>query len=147
MALETSSIFYLLHTSFKQLTSQSLIHHIGLAYGISLGFRETSNDTTLTGSMGLIFGLNVVSFLPIVYLNFYLNAETDSYKALNFAGVPNALGVMMLTWIIFFTMHHGDEEKAMGNAVLLTVVKAVVGGEEGEADVAAPEPIAEESEF
>lgn len=109
---------------------------IGLAYGVSLGYRESSDDQTLKGTIGLIFGLNVIAFLPIIYLNLYLNANIESYKGMNFVGVQNALALMMLVWIIFFTMIHEEEEIAF-NALIQTVVKNVVneaGGEGGESD-------------
>jgi hypothetical protein len=121
----------------------------GLAYGISLGFRENRNDVTLQGTIGLIFGLNVITFLPIMYLNLYLNAQTDSYKGLNFVGVPNALALMMLVWIIFFTMAHEEEEIAFGNAFIQSVVKSAVGDDsDGDvvAEIVAPVQV-EDSEF
>ena len=125
---------------------------IGLAYGVSLGYRESSDDQTLKGTIGLIFGLNVIAFLPIIYLNLYLNANIESYKGLNFVGVQNALALMMLVWIIFFTMIHEEEEIAF-NALIQTVVKTVVneaGGEGSEGDDAAAaetfQPV-EDSEF
>lgn len=95
---------------------------LGLAYGISLAFRENIPTTTLNGSIGLIFGLNVVTFIPIIYMSFYLNVDTDSYKNLNFAGVINGMATMILVWVIFFTMLHEDEEKILSNALLKVVL-------------------------
>mmetsp|Transcript_16449 Transcript_16449/g.24611 ORF Transcript_16449/g.24611 Transcript_16449/m.24611 type:complete len:151 (-) Transcript_16449:40-492(-) len=100
---------------------------LGLTYGLSLGYRESTCDSSLEGAIGLIMGLNVIVFLPILYLNFFLNAQTDSYKALNFQGSPNALALMMLIWTIFFTMLHENEENTLANAVIQTV-KVVTGG-------------------
>jgi hypothetical protein len=119
----------------------------GLAYGLSLGYRESIRDSSLEGTIGLIMGLNVIVFLPILYLNFFLNAQTDSYKALNFQGSPNAMALMMLIWTIFFTMLHENEENTLANAVIQTV-KIVAG--ENDAVVELEEvndPIAGDSEF
>lgn len=91
---------------------------LGLAYGISLAFRENTPTTTLNGSAGLIFGLNVVTFLPIVYMNYYLNVDTDTYKGLNFVGVANGMALMLLVWLIFFTMLHEDEERILNGALI-----------------------------
>mmetsp|Transcript_15429 Transcript_15429/g.22602 ORF Transcript_15429/g.22602 Transcript_15429/m.22602 type:complete len:157 (-) Transcript_15429:158-628(-) len=125
---------------------------LGLAYGISLGFRESSNDVTLKGAMGVIFGLNVITFLPIIYMNFYLNAATDTYKHLNFAGVQNALAVMMLLWIICFTMIHEGMENELKSALVKGMVNATMGGAGGDGavggdDVVAEVPVMQESEF
>ena len=116
----------------------------GFVYGISLGFRESSQDPSIQGAMGIIFGVNVIMFLPIIYLNFYLNAEIDSYKGLNFAGVQNGLALMMLIWIIFFTMLHEEEEMALNAAVVQSVVKAAVGEDD---NVAETGEVVEDSEF
>jgi len=119
---------------------------LGLAYGITLGYRESIFDATLRGSTGLIMGLNVIVFVPIVYLKIYLNAQTDTYKALNFQGIPNAFAFMMLIWTIFVTMLHENEETALTNAVIQTAVKVI----NGESDAVIEEesaPITEESEF
>jgi|AntRauTorckE5430_2_1112549.scaffolds.fasta_scaffold00742_1 hypothetical protein len=119
----------------------------GLAYGISLGYREITFDATLGGSIGLIMGLNVIIFVPIVYLNYYLYAETSTYKALNFQGSPNALALMILIWTIFVTMLHENEENALTNAVIQTAVKFANGEEDDVVIADENAPIAEESEF
>jgi hypothetical protein len=65
-------------------------------------------------------------FLPILYLNLYLKANMDSYKAIHFVGVQNGLAVMMLVWIIFYTMLHEDVETAFNDALMQSVEKNVV---------------------
>eukprot|EP00550_Attheya_septentrionalis_P009746 CAMPEP_0198282020 /NCGR_PEP_ID=MMETSP1449-20131203/1895_1 /TAXON_ID=420275 /ORGANISM="Attheya septentrionalis, Strain CCMP2084" /LENGTH=155 /DNA_ID=CAMNT_0043978089 /DNA_START=161 /DNA_END=628 /DNA_ORIENTATION=- len=85
---------------------------LGACYGISLGMRGTA------GGMGVLFGLNVITFLPIVYMSSFLNVQTDSYASINFAGVPNALALMLLIWIIFFTMAHEEEESLLSASLL-----------------------------
>ncbi len=92
-----------------------------------------------------MFGLNVIAFLPILYMNFYLTAETDTYKALNFAGVPNGLALMLLTWVIFFTMMNEEVELELNTNA---VIKAVVNATLGESTIIEEEvSVLEESEF
>ena len=78
-----------------------------------------------------MFGLNVITFFPIIYLNLYLNAQQDTYKSsggsLNFVGVQNAFALMMLLWITFYTMVHEEEEGALGRALVDVVVKSAGG--------------------
>ena len=90
---------------------------LAVTYGISLGLRNQ------TGFAGILFALNVVTFLPIVYINSYLNADTDSYKnGLNFVGVPNAMATCVLVWIIIFTHEHSEEESAFAAATVQKIV-------------------------
>lgn len=115
---------------------------LALGYGISLGLRDSN-----TGGVGVIFGLNLITFIPIIYLTQFLDAETDSYKSINFAGVPNALALMLLIWVYFFTLAHEEEETALRSAVV-QVVKAVVEGDHAVAEEAAEaQPATEETEF
>jgi len=74
-----------------------------------------------------MFGINIIVFLPILYLTFYLNAQIDSYKSLNFAGVANGLAAMLLVWVTCFTMLHEAEVETLGGAVVKTVVDVMVG--------------------
>ena len=90
---------------------------LGLAYGITLGFRESQSVVTITGATGVMMGINVITFIPILYMKFYLNADTNSYKNLTFIGCINGLAVMLLVWILFFTMLHEDEEKVLNDGI------------------------------
>eukprot|EP00559_Dactyliosolen_fragilissimus_P002550 CAMPEP_0184866996 /NCGR_PEP_ID=MMETSP0580-20130426/24631_1 /TAXON_ID=1118495 /ORGANISM="Dactyliosolen fragilissimus" /LENGTH=146 /DNA_ID=CAMNT_0027366979 /DNA_START=58 /DNA_END=498 /DNA_ORIENTATION=- len=81
---------------------------LGIIYGITLGCREISGEN-MKGSVGVLFGLNVIIFIPVLYLNFFLNANTDTYKNLNFAGVSNSLALLLLIWTIVFTYLHENE--------------------------------------
>ena len=108
-------------------------------YGISLTYRDlTPSDSALA----IIMGMNVIMFLPMIWLNFFLNAKTDSYKNLNFQGVPNALAMMMLIWIISFTAAHEEDEKLFAKALIEPVVKLATGEETSDESVTM-----EESEF
>lgn len=102
---------------------------IGALYGISLGVRNETNGLT-----GVLFGLNVITFVPMVWFNSYLDANIESYKALNFVGVPNAFALMLLIWIAIFTMQHEEAESSLGKIISeLSVSDATTitpGGEE-----------------
>lgn len=119
---------------------------LGIAYGTSLGYRENSTSVALTGAVGIVFGINVVVFIPILYLQFYLNAKIDSYKkSLNFVGVVNGLAAMLLVWVTLFTALHEMELEALGGAVVKSAVDVVTkGGEEGNFEVVEDLP---ETEF
>lgn len=91
---------------------------LGFTYGLSLALRENLSQT-LNGSAGLLFGLNVITFIPIVYMNYYLNVETETYNGVNFVGVTNAMAFMVLVWVLFFTMLHEEEENVMIQGLVL----------------------------
>ena len=86
--------------------------------------------------------MNIVMFLPVIWLNYFLNAKTDSYKNLNFQGAPNALAMMMLIWIISFTAAHEEDEKIFAKALIEPVVKLATSEETSDESVTM-----EESEF
>jgi len=77
-------------------------------YGVSLGLR---NETR--GLSGVLFGLNLITFMPMFWFNSYLDANIESYKSINFVGVPNAFALMLLIWITLFTMEHGETESSL----------------------------------
>ncbi|KAL7485185.1 hypothetical protein ACHAW6_010786 [Cyclotella cf. meneghiniana] len=94
---------------------------LGGLYGVSLGLRDETR-----GVIGALFGLNVITFLPMFWFNSYLDADIDSYKSLNFVGVANAFAFMMLIWILLFTWEHGEEEISLGK-VISEVVQSSAG--------------------
>ena len=79
-------------------------------------------------------------------MNFYLNAETDTYKNLNFAGVTNGIAIMVLVWLTFFTMLHEKEESVLAEA-FTTVIKETATGVIGEDISDGVDTVIEESEF
>jgi hypothetical protein len=96
--------------------------------------RENLSNTKLNGPAGLIFGLNVITFIPILYMNYYLNVNTDTFKGLNFAGVQNGVALMLLVWVLFFTMLHEDEEQILSTASALMNTIINSAGGEGDSD-------------
>lgn len=88
-----------------------------------MGYVESKQDTSLGGIAGIISGLFVVIYLPILYITVFLAADTNTYKNLYTQGVSNALALMILIWITFFTVIHKDEEYALTQALLHESVK------------------------
>ena len=75
------------------------------------------------GGMGIFLGLSAITFLPTMYVDSILRADTNSYSNLTFVGVPNALALMTLIWIICFTMQHEVQEAQFTSLLMDIVVK------------------------
>jgi len=109
------------HITFFRLT-------LGLLCGLYFSFREYqqvySPNTTykMSGFVGIVVSLNLIMFIPIMFVNFYLNADLDSFKGrLNFAGWINGVSLAMLIWILAFTWVHEKEEGIFINQALIVV--------------------------
>jgi hypothetical protein len=114
---------------------------LAIFYGVWLGVGSVSR-----GGAGVMFGLNFITFLPIVYCSTYLRADQDSYGTkIFFGGVANSLALMLLIWVYFYTVEHADDELKLADA-LVAVVKNVTMAEDG-AVVEEAIPVVEESEF
>ena len=55
------------------------------------------------------------------WFNSYLSSDVESYKSLNFVGVPNAFALMLLVWIAIFTMNN-DEARSSLQMSLVSMV-------------------------
>lgn len=123
---------------------------LAVNYGIYMGFTVLDNSR---GAVPLLMGLNFVAFAPMMYSMVVLQADNDSYAGkLLFVGLPNAMALVVLIWIYYYTMSHEEEEETLRR--LLEAVKATQGtsGEDGSggdpADVVEDvSPPMEESEF
>mmetsp|Transcript_31302 Transcript_31302/g.56735 ORF Transcript_31302/g.56735 Transcript_31302/m.56735 type:complete len:150 (+) Transcript_31302:111-560(+) len=110
---------------------------IAFIYGIQL-----SRKTEL-GAVGLLYGLNAVAFVPIMY-TILLKANMDSYVGnIMFAGVPNALALLLLMWIYCYTLNNGSEEAALAKMIdvmqnLTTEAVEIETVRDGGQDTAAP---------
>ncbi len=123
---------------------------IGAAYGLSLGLRGQM------GGVGLLFGLNAITFIPLLYVKFYLGANIESYQqSISLAGIPNAIALMLLLWIILFTMEHTHDEAALTsfltkkmseNDVLLETAQPTILNDIPP-ETTIPEPTSMETEF
>ncbi|KAL7544000.1 hypothetical protein ACHAXR_013429 [Thalassiosira sp. AJA248-18] len=96
---------------------------LGASCGISLGLRNEKR-----GLAGVLFGLNVVTFLPMFWFNSYLDANIESYKSLNFAGVAPAFALMLLVWISFFTLENEHAESNLGKVLADAAISVVTAG-------------------
>mmetsp|Transcript_15127 Transcript_15127/g.21425 ORF Transcript_15127/g.21425 Transcript_15127/m.21425 type:complete len:161 (-) Transcript_15127:80-562(-) len=128
---------------------------LAILYGTHLGLSQTR------GAVGILFGMNVVTFFPVLYCSTYLNADTESYPNLTFAGVPNAMALLLLIWIYFYTAEYSDDESQMAAAFAMvqnmaneqssstddiSSGDATMGGAE-DTTTSPPIPAADEQEF
>ena len=73
----------------------------------------------MSGFVGIIASLNFIMFIPVMFVNFYLNADLDSFKGkLNFTGVTQGLSLALLIWILVFTWIHDKEEGMLSQALI-----------------------------
>jgi len=124
---------------------------LALNYGYYMG-----NASVLDNSRGitpLLMALNFIGFAPVVYCSLVLQADSDSYGGkVIFAGLANALALVTLMWIYFYTLEHASEEEKLNT--LLALARAAKGADMVDGDVAAEGqetassvPPMEESEF
>jgi hypothetical protein len=101
---------------------------LGLAFGAYMGL------VAKKGAVGLILGLNVITFIPTIYCKTMLLADVESYgMSLQFGGVTNALALGVLVWIYGYTWRHSDAESKLGHvaAAIRAAARATGGMEEG----------------
>ena len=68
----------------------------------------------VTEGAGLLMGINLITFVPFIFCSTYLGANTDSYGSqILTAGTFNALALLLLIWIWFYTAQHESEENAI----------------------------------
>eukprot|EP00540_Astrosyne_radiata_P018963 CAMPEP_0116867914 /NCGR_PEP_ID=MMETSP0418-20121206/26888_1 /TAXON_ID=1158023 /ORGANISM="Astrosyne radiata, Strain 13vi08-1A" /LENGTH=155 /DNA_ID=CAMNT_0004503791 /DNA_START=75 /DNA_END=542 /DNA_ORIENTATION=- len=97
---------------------------LAIVYGLHLGLSATR------GAANLIFGLNVITFIPILYCQLILAADTDSYRHLTFAGVSNSLALLLLIWMYFYSVSHANEEAQLSAALSAMTGGTMATGEE-----------------
>ncbi len=106
---------------------------LGLAFGIALGGTR--------GGVKFVFGLNIITFIPILYAKVILVADMESYKQdLQFKGVLNALALAMLVWIYCYTWTNAEAEATMG--AVAAVIRATALGRVGSGDTTVMEAAA-----
>ena len=89
---------------------------LAISYGLYLG--------PTVGAVHALFGLNIVTFLPILYCQLILLADMDAFKNIHFVGVPNALALLILVWILGYTRHFSEQELKLAASVVLQHVVA-----------------------
>ena len=93
---------------------------LAILYGSYLGLAH------IRGGANVIFATNVILFLPFLYCQLILAADTDSFPSLTFVGVIHAVALMLLVWIYFYSMSFADDEAKLAAAV--STMMAMVGG-------------------
>ena len=84
---------------------------LAVNYGIYMGLTVVNNEK---GAIPLLMGLNFVAFSPLLYTMVVLQADSDSYQGkLLFAGLPNAMALVLLIWIYYYTLIHEEEEATL----------------------------------
>ena len=107
---------------------------VGASYGYYLGANGVRSGVMPLQAM------NVIVFIPMMYLRFYLGAPQDAFASQSFfSGTFNAFALCMLIWITMFTAQHEAEESLLVQA--LGTVKSMAEG-----DIVVEE-VMEEQEF
>lgn len=74
-----------------------------------------------------MFGLNFITFVPMLYCTTFLGANQDSYGTkLLFSGVVNGFATMLLIWIYIYTISHVDDEKVLATALENSINEPIV---------------------
>jgi hypothetical protein len=83
---------------------------LAIAYGVWLGM----NPGNRAGGVNLLYGLNFITFLPVLYCSTFLGADQDSYEnKIIFTGVLSSLALMLLIWTYMYTLQHENDTQAL----------------------------------
>ncbi|CAB9511460.1 expressed unknown protein [Seminavis robusta] len=120
---------------------------LAVSYGVFYMASSAAATDNNQGIIPLFTALNFVCFMPMIYCSLVLQADSESYKgSLVFSGVMNAMALVALIWIYFYTLNHPEEEATLQSLVSL-VTDAAGGDDEAYEGDPAPVPPMEESEF
>ena len=101
-----------------------------MAYACWLGM-----STMAAEGAGLLMGINLITFVPFIFCSTYLGANIDSYGSqVLTSGLFNALALMLLIWIWFYTAEHENDENAIIAA--LKVAAPILNEEVAESETA-----------
>ena len=64
------------------------------------------------------------------WFNSYLDVNVDSYKSLNCIPVPNVFSLMLIIWVVFFTMERDGDLNSLGNVVSKIALDTVKASEQ-----------------
>ena len=78
------------------------------------------------GGLSVFVGFSALVFVPLMYGERILKADVESYSNLTFTGVPNAFGLMLLIWVIFFTMEHAEVEERFTSMLMNSSTESVL---------------------
>ena len=83
---------------------------LAIAYGVWLGM----NPGNRGGAVNLLYGMNLVTFLPVMYCSTLLGADQDSYEnKIMFSGVLSSFALMLLIWTYMYTLQHENDTQAL----------------------------------
>ncbi|KAL3896672.1 MAG: hypothetical protein SGARI_007111 [Bacillariaceae sp.] len=120
-----------------------------VCFGFYVGL--TNNER---GAVNLLYALNLVTFVPTIYVSFYLGAKLEDFgNKLIFGGAFQGLALVLLIWIYFYTQQHEADEaafaaifhKAADEAAEASADSAATGSESLKSEFV--KPVVEESEF
>ena len=90
-------------------------------------------------------GINLITFVPFIFCSTHLGANIDSYGSqILTSGLFNALALLLLVWIMFYTAEHESEENAI---VAALKAAAPIIAEVAEESVESEIPNEPEAEF
>mmetsp|Transcript_18475 Transcript_18475/g.32600 ORF Transcript_18475/g.32600 Transcript_18475/m.32600 type:complete len:162 (+) Transcript_18475:172-657(+) len=120
---------------------------LALGYGFFVAFQQNSR-----GAVNLLFAINLVTFIPVVYANTYLGANQEAYGTkLLFGGAMQGIGLVLLIWIYFYTEAHAEDEAAFVSAyeklAANSMTEDILSGSAGDVSDEAGGSLTEESEF
>mmetsp|Transcript_6373 Transcript_6373/g.9386 ORF Transcript_6373/g.9386 Transcript_6373/m.9386 type:complete len:165 (-) Transcript_6373:122-616(-) len=82
-----------------------------LRFVLAIAFALYLTSSPTAGVVSILFGLNIVTFTPLLFCKMLLLADMDAWEnKLTFTGVPNAVGLLLLVWVYCFTNQHEEEE-------------------------------------
>ncbi len=119
---------------------------LALVYGIWLGMSPIYRS----GGANLLFGLNFITFVPVMYCSTFLGADQEAYdNKIIFSGVLSSVALMLLIWTYMYSL-----EKEADAQVLASILFGMTAGEgdltadgsDSEGLGSVP-PVTQESEF
>lgn len=95
---------------------------MAIGYGRLIGRNKESS------AIFLLQSLNIIGFIPILYIRLFLNMNESNMSSssygnkLFFAGLLNAIALVLLIWIYYFTLYHAEEETMLSAMLVNTTI-------------------------
>mmetsp|Transcript_27725 Transcript_27725/g.41957 ORF Transcript_27725/g.41957 Transcript_27725/m.41957 type:complete len:164 (-) Transcript_27725:285-776(-) len=103
-----------------------------LRFVLAIVFALYLTTSLRAGAVSILFGLNVVTFVPLLFCKILLLADMDAWEnKLTFTGVPNAVGLLLLVWVYCFTRQHAEEEAKFITTIIAQQVMKQVDKSDG----------------
>eukprot|EP00542_Grammatophora_oceanica_P017452 CAMPEP_0194029926 /NCGR_PEP_ID=MMETSP0009_2-20130614/3552_1 /TAXON_ID=210454 /ORGANISM="Grammatophora oceanica, Strain CCMP 410" /LENGTH=161 /DNA_ID=CAMNT_0038669749 /DNA_START=10 /DNA_END=495 /DNA_ORIENTATION=- len=101
---------------------------IAIGYGTYLGLSDSNR------AIAVMFGLNAVTFVPLIYCHVLLQAEMESFSGLTFGGLVNALALIILIWVGIHSWKHEDELSELTASIITQAAKSAAASMVGDDD-------------